>query len=75
MTDESFNVRDLPVAAPGQAETIRHESRVRFGLRMLVPTINEGVIFPMKELGQYPIKDDWIPTMKPGTYSLWVSLG
>ena len=75
VTDESFNVRDLPVAAPGQAETIRHESRVRFGLRMLVPTINEGVIFPMKELGQYPIKDDWIPTMKPGTYSLWVSLG
>lgn len=74
-TDDSFNVRDLPVAEPGKAKTVTRDSVGAFGLVLPIPTINEGVILPMKELGLYPDIGENVPTLKPGTYTLYISVG
>ncbi|MDO5581765.1 MAG: DUF4832 domain-containing protein [Planctomycetia bacterium] len=74
-TDESFNVRDLPVADPGKAPAVAHQSFGAFGLVLPIPTINEGVILPMKELGLYPDFGENVPTLKPGQYTLYLSVG
>lgn len=74
-TDETFNIRDLPVADPGKAPEISHETNGHFGFVKPIPTINEGVILPMKELGLYPDFGVNIPTLKPGTYTLFISVG
>ncbi len=74
-TDESFNVKDLPVAGPGKAQSVRRSSTGHFGIVTPIPTINEGVILPMKELGLYPPFGENVPTVEPGKYTLFVSLG
>lgn len=74
-TNEKFNVRDLPVAEPGKAKEVTCDTEGAFGIVIPIPTINEGVILPMKELGLYPNFGTNVPTLKPGKYSLCLSVG
>jgi len=72
--DESFNVKDLPTAAPGKSIEKQLTSRCTAGLVAPIPVINDGVVNNLKKNDQYPFGEN-APTLKPGTYSLYVSVG
>lgn len=75
VTDESFNVRSLPIDLPGKAKTVTIKTKLHFGFHAVIPTINEGVILPMKELKLFPDFGENVPTIAPGTYTLYISVG
>jgi hypothetical protein len=73
--DTTFDVKSLPTAAPGKAVATRHASSCRVGIVTPIPTINEGVIMKMKERNVYPAFGDNVPTLPPGIYNVFVSVG
>lgn len=75
LCDQSLDVRSLPAAEPGKAKEIKHTSSCRVGIVTPIPTINEGVILRMKERGTYPPFGENVPTLKTGTYDVFVSVG
>lgn len=74
-TDESFNVRDLPTAEPGKAPEVRRASMVRIGWVDQIAEMNDGVIVNLKRMDQWPYADGKVPMLKPGKYTLCVSVG
>ncbi len=74
VTDESFNVKDLPTAAPGKAPVADHETKCHFGIVTPIPEINDGVLVYVQQNGMTHLKGN-VPTLKPGQYRLYVSLG
>ena len=75
LCDPTLDVKSLPPGAPGKAREIKHASLCRAGIVTPIPTINEGVILRMKERNTYPPFGDNAPTLQPGTYSVYVSVG
>lgn len=72
--DESFDVKALPTAAPGKSIEKRFTSSCTAGLVATIPVINDGVVNNLKNHDQYPFGEN-VPTLKPGKYSLYVSVG
>lgn len=72
--DESFDARSLPVAPAGQARVVPHPSACTVGIVTPIPVINDGVIKYLKQTRDYPFSAN-VPTVKPGTYGLYVSVG
>lgn len=73
-TDETLNVRDLPVAEPGKAVEVPHSSTLQAGFVAEIPEINDGVIVNLKKADAWPYAEN-VPMLKPGSYSLYVSIG
>lgn len=73
--DPTHDVKSLPPAAPGKAVERTYVSSCRVGVVTPIPTINEGVILRMKQRNTYPSFGENVPTLRPGTYSLHVSVG
>lgn len=73
--DPTLDVKSLSTAAPGQAVAIRHATPCRVGIVTPIPTINEGVIMKMKERNVFPPFGANAPTLRPGTYDVFVSVG
>ena len=73
--DPTLNVKSLSTAAPGKAASTRHVSSCRVGIVAPIPTINEGVIMKMKQRNVYPAFGENVPTIAPGTYTIFVSVG
>jgi hypothetical protein len=73
-SDETFDVRTLPVAAAGQAQAVARASTCAVGIVTPIPTINDGVVRHLQETGDYTFGAD-VPTVKPGRYGLFVSVG
>jgi hypothetical protein len=73
--DPAHDVKSLSPAAPGKAIETKYASPCRVGLVTPIPTINEGVILRMKQRNTYPRFGDNVPTLRPGTYSVYVSVG
>lgn len=75
-SDESFDLRELQVAEPGKAQEVRHDSRCHFGNRVKFPKSGDAVYSALRSLKEMPDwLGDWVPTLKPGKYSLYVSVG
>lgn len=74
-TNESFDLRDLPVAKPGEAKEIAVSFEPSIGIDTPIPAMNDGVILILRDQGIYPSFDGKIPTIKPGKYDLWISVG
>ena len=72
--DETFDARSLPVAPTGQARVVSHPSACTVGIVTPIPVINDGVVKHLKQTGDYPFSAN-VPTIKPGTYGLYVSVG
>lgn len=75
VTDESFDVKTLPTGPIGQAKEITHSGKATVGIDEPIPTINEGVIQRMKEAKVYPDFGGRVPTILPGEYELYLSIG
>ena len=75
LCDPTLDVKSLPPAEPGNAKETKHASSCRAGIATPIPTINEGVILRMKERNTYPPFGDNVPTLKPGTYDVYISVG
>jgi hypothetical protein len=73
--DPTFDVKSLAPAALGKAKETTHTASCRVGIVTPIPTINEGVILRMKQRGTYPPFGDNVPTLRPGTYSVYISVG
>ncbi len=73
--DPTLDVKSLPTAPPGQAVAVKHGTPCRVGIVTPIPTINEGVIMKMKERNVYPAFGENVPTLRPGTYDVFVSVG
>jgi hypothetical protein len=73
-SDETFDVRSLPVAAAGAARAVPHASSCTVGIVTSIPVINDGVVKYLKATNDYPFGAS-VPTIKPGTYGLYVSVG
>jgi len=73
--DSTLDVKSLMPAPPGMAKETRHTSLCRAGIVTPIPTINEGVIRRMKERHVYPPFGDNVPTLKPDTYTVYISVG
>ncbi len=77
-SDETFDPAALKVAAPGQAEPRTQCSKVFFGNAAHFPIAADGLYDAMKRIHALPdfLKDtDRVPTIEPGTYTLWLSVG
>ena len=74
-TDERFQVKTLPVAEPGKAPEIPVTATLRCGIVTPIPVMNDGVIVQLKRFGKYPPFSENVPTVKPGVYSLYISVG
>jgi len=74
-TDETFNVRELPTTEPEKAPEVRHASTVRIGWNAEIPEMNDGVILNLKRANRWPYADGKVPILKPGKYTLCVSVG
>ncbi|HNX33915.1 MAG TPA: DUF4832 domain-containing protein [Kiritimatiellia bacterium] len=72
--DGAFDVRALPVAAAGAARVVPHASSCAVGIVTPIPVINDGVVRYLKATGDYPFGAS-VPTVKPGVYGLYVSVG
>ena len=73
-SDEMFDVGMLPVAATGAVRVVPRTSTCTVGIVTPIPVINDGVVKYLRETGDYPFGAD-VPTIKPGTYGLYVSVG
>ena len=73
-SDESFDVRSLPVAPAGKAVEKKVVSTCTAGLAAPIPVINDGVINNLKKNNEYPF-GEMVPTLKPGKYTLFLSIG
>ena len=73
-SDETFDVGMLPVAATGAVRVVPRTSTCTVGIVTPIPVINDGVVKYLRETGDYPFGAD-VPTIKPGTYGLYVSVG
>lgn len=73
--DPTYDVKSLAPAAPGKAIATKHGSDCRVGIVTPIPRINEGVILRMKERDTWPPLGDDVPTLRPGVYSVYVSVG
>jgi hypothetical protein len=73
--DPTLDVKSLIPAEPGKAKEVKHTIACRAGLVTPIPMINEGVILRMKQRKTYPPFSDNVPTLKPGTYAVYVSVG
>jgi len=73
--DPTRDVKSLPPGPPDKAIEVTHASTCRVGILTPIPTINEGVILRMKERNTYPPFGDNVPTLRPGCYSVYVSVG
>ena len=74
VTDETFNVKDLPTGAPGKATVITQISKCRCGIVTPIPEINDGVLVFLQQNGMKELSGN-VPTLKSGRYKLYVSLG
>jgi hypothetical protein len=72
--DETFDVRTLPVAAAGASHVVRQTSACTVGIVTSIPVINDGVVKYLKTANDFPFGES-VPTVKPGTYTLYVSIG
>lgn len=73
-SDEGFDARALPVAAAGKARGVPRASACTVGIVTPIPVINDGVVKALKAANDYPFGAE-VPTVKPGTYGLYVSVG
>ncbi|MDO4575164.1 MAG: DUF4832 domain-containing protein [Planctomycetia bacterium] len=73
-TDETFNVKDLPPTLAGPAKEVTHTTECRFGRITPIPQINDGVFTYTQDNGPAGL-DGNVPTLKPGKYTLYLSVG
>ena len=73
-SDETWDVRSLPVAAAGASQAVRHISVCTVGIVTPIPVINDGVVKQLKAANDFSFGES-VPTVKPGTYALYVSVG
>lgn len=73
-SDETFDAGALPVAPAGASRAVPHASSCTIGFVAPIPVINDGVVKYLKETNDYPFGAN-VPTVKPGTYGLYVSVG
>lgn len=73
-TDETFNVKDLPPSLAGEVKEVTHSTECRFGLVTPIPQINDGVFTYTQDHGPAGL-DGNVPTLKPGKYTLFLSVG
>lgn len=77
-SDETFDPAALKVAAPGKANPQTHVSKVFFGNAAHFPIEGDWLYNSMKKLHALPdfLKNtDRVPTLEPGVYTLWLSVG
>ena len=73
-SDETLDVRSLPVAAAGAACAVQHSSACAIGIVTPIPVINDGVLKCLKANHDFSFGES-VPTIKPGTYELFISVG
>lgn len=73
-SDESWNVKELPAAPSGKAVERTHVSECHWGIRTPIPQINDGVFTYTQDHGPAGLDGD-VPTLRPGKYRLFVSVG
>jgi len=73
-SDESFDVKTLPVAAVNASSEVKHVSECKAGIETPIPVINDGVVKYLKENKDFPFGES-VPTIRPGTYQLYISVG
>ena len=54
---------------------MRRASTVRIGWVDQIAEMNDGVIVNLKRMNQWPYTDGKVPMLKPGKYTLCVSVG
>lgn len=74
-TNESFDLHKLPIAEAGKAKEIEISMKQTVGIDSSIPAMNDGVILILRDHAIYPPFGGKIPTVKPGTYDLWISVG
>ena len=75
-TDETYNFKAAEPMLKGVRRPVTRTTRARFGAPGEIPAMNDAIWAYEKTRGAAPFAQDRrIPTLRPGTYTLAVSLG